>query len=449
MAKSKMGEEEAYLTKKQKKKIQVKRCDIDNGDGTMDHIEQDIDDLLVSGTRLGGEETEDLKRAARKMTMDDHQQDINDPRVLGTRLGGTMKMTMDDHQQDINDPRVLGTRLGGTMKMTMDDHQQDINDPRVLGTRLGGTMKMTRDDNQQDINDPRVMGTRLGGTKLLKVTKEIQGEDERDKMYKDEGAGLNGMVKGGGVGLDETVKGEGAGRGQGTRDINASYSYPLVNHRLEEAHDDGAVVQSTGADRSPVQPLDIMVNPSYSQYLKDNRIKDNRNKNGDRNREDDKNKDDRNKEGNRIKSDRNKDVRHIKEEDEEYKDEDGGAGRGKVHKDGGAGLVDMVKGEGAGRSKEVKRIKGGVKRATRWVKVNMGGEELNLYHNTGNSITIITPAMYRQNMGKVVAAKRYLRARGSLGYLDTKGMVKTTLTTASGASTWTWVCVVASGRPQR
>ena len=34
MAESKMGEEEACLNKKQKKKIQVKRCDIDNGDGT-------------------------------------------------------------------------------------------------------------------------------------------------------------------------------------------------------------------------------------------------------------------------------------------------------------------------------------------------------------------------------------------------------------------------------
>ena len=33
MAKSKMGEEEAYLTKKQKKKIQVKRCDIGNVSG--------------------------------------------------------------------------------------------------------------------------------------------------------------------------------------------------------------------------------------------------------------------------------------------------------------------------------------------------------------------------------------------------------------------------------
>ena len=40
-------------------------------------------------TLLGGEETEDRKRAAMKMTVDDQQQDINDPRVLGTRLGGT------------------------------------------------------------------------------------------------------------------------------------------------------------------------------------------------------------------------------------------------------------------------------------------------------------------------------------------------------------------------
>ena len=67
------------------------------------------------------------------------------------------------------------------------------------------------------------------------------------------------------------------------------------------------------------------------------------------------------------------------------------------------------------------------------VKVNMGGEELNLYRDTGSNITIITPAMYRQNMGKVVAAKSYLRAWWSSEYLDTKGMFKTTLTTTSGA----------------
>ena len=117
-------------------------CDISNGDGTVDHNQQDIDDSGV-GNKAGRGRTEDLKRAVKKMTEDDYQQDINDPRTLATRLGGTkaMKMTTDDHQQDINDPGVLGTRLGGTkaMKMTMDDHQQDINDPRVLGTRRGGT----------------------------------------------------------------------------------------------------------------------------------------------------------------------------------------------------------------------------------------------------------------------------------------------------------------------
>ena len=38
LAESRMGEEEASLNNKQKKKIQVKECDIDNGDGTVDHI---------------------------------------------------------------------------------------------------------------------------------------------------------------------------------------------------------------------------------------------------------------------------------------------------------------------------------------------------------------------------------------------------------------------------
>ena len=99
-----------------------------------------------------------------------------------------------------------------------------------------------------------------------------------------------------------------------------------------------------------------------------------------------------------------------------------------------------VKDEGTGRSEGAKRI-------TRRVKVNVGGEEMNLYRNTGSSTTIITPARYRESMGKVVAAKHYLRATGSAGYMDTKGMFKTTLTTASGASTRTWVYVVAGAGP--
>ena len=210
MAKSKMGEEEACLNKKQKKKIQVGRHDIDNGDGTMDHIKQDIDNLRVSGTRLGWEETEDRKRAAMKTTMDDHQRDINDPRVLGTRLGGTMKMTVDNHQQDINDPRVLGTRQDGTMKKTVDNHKQDINNLRVLGTRLNRTM-MTDDMVKEIIAKVQECGGAMTSNQPLKVIKGNQGEDGRVKKYKDEGAGLGGMAKGGGARLDATVKGEGTG----------------------------------------------------------------------------------------------------------------------------------------------------------------------------------------------------------------------------------------------
>ena len=77
-----------------------------------------------------------------------------------------------------------------------------------------------------------------------------------------------------------------------------------------------------------------------------------------------------------------------------------------------------------------------------------GGEEMNLYCDTGSNITIITPEMYKDSMGKLVAAKSYLRAWGSTDYLDTKGMFKTTLTTASGATKRTWVYVVAGARPE-
>ena len=40
---------------------------------------------------------------------------------------------------------------------------------------------------------------------LQTMIKGIWGEDGGDKRYKDEGAGLRGMVKGGGAGLDDTV----------------------------------------------------------------------------------------------------------------------------------------------------------------------------------------------------------------------------------------------------
>ena len=88
------------------------------------------------------------------------------------------------------------------------------------------------------------------------------------------------------------------------------------------------------------------------------------------------------------------------------------------------------------------------KRASRWVTVTMGGKEMQLYCDTGSRLTIIPPEAYRPSMGKVVAAKSHLRAWGSKGYLDTKGMFKTTLETASGAQKRTWVYVVAGTRPE-
>ena len=35
---------------------------------------------------------------------------------------------------------------------------------------------------------------------------------------------------------------------------------------------------------------------------------------------------------------------------------------------------------------------------------------MKLYCDTGSNITIITPEMYKESMGKVVAARSYLRA---------------------------------------
>ena len=77
-----------------------------------------------------------------------------------------------------------------------------------------------------------------------------------------------------------------------------------------------------------------------------------------------------------------------------------------------------------------------------------GGEELDLYCDTGSNVTIITPDMYKWSTGKVVAAKSYLRAWSSDDYLDTKGMFKTTLTASSGTTKRTWGYVVAGVRPE-
>ena len=76
---------------------------------------------------------------------------------------------------------------------------------------------------------------------------------------------------------------------------------------------------------------------------------------------------------------------------------------------------------------EVRRVKGSNRRRSRRVTIDMGGEEVELYCDTGSNITIITPDMYKKGTGKVVADRSHLRAWGSDKYLDIKGMFKTTM----------------------
>ena len=105
---------------------------------------------------------------------------------------------------------------------TVDGCQQDINDREVLGTswgtktenhRAGRTMTMTK-----------LADTEVKETIAKMIIKGSFGEERRDRMHKDEGAGLSGTVKGGGAGLGETVKGKGARQGQDTKDIDGTLS---------------------------------------------------------------------------------------------------------------------------------------------------------------------------------------------------------------------------------
>ena len=92
-----------------------------------------------------------------------------------------------------------------------------------------------------------------------------------------------------------------------------------------------------------------------------------------------------------------------------------------------------------------KEDKGDTKRA----KINIGGEQIRIRYRTGISRTVITPEMYRKTMGRVVAARRHIIPGGTTEHLETKGMFKTNLTTASGATKRTWVYVVEGAGPRQ
>ena len=137
---------------------------------------------------------------------------------------------------------------------------------------------------------------------------------------------------------------KGVREGQDTGDIDASYSYPLVDPRLEEVHDDCTVVQCTGADHSMVQPLNVMDNPLYYQHLEDDEH-DNEQYANDLGAE----------QGDEHDDEQDAIDTGARQDDERDNDQDVIDQWGDVYEGGGAGLVNRVMDEDAGRSEGAKR----------------------------------------------------------------------------------------------
>ena len=97
--------------------------------------------------------------------------------------------------------------------------------------------------------------------------------------------------------------------------------------------------------------------------------------------------------------------------------------------------------------KTVNRIDSNRKR-DKWVKVYIGGEEMQVYTDTGSTFTIIPPEKYKKGMGKLESSDTNLRAWGSKDNLKVKGMFRTTIRTRRGATTRTRVYIVKGFNPE-
>ena len=172
--------------------------------------------------------------------------------------------------------------------------------------------------------------------------------------------------KGGG---DKTAK-EKEEEDHGNKGIVTGSSYLPADPRLVEVHDCGTVVQSTGSNRSASQTLAVNNTPC-SQHL----------------RKDTSQGEDGESQGNSNTTDKG---------------------------DGGK----YAEGQ---RIREIKTIRGGGRRDTRWEKVNEGGEELNKEGDTGSNSNSIKPATYRQHRDKRVGASSNHKRGGPPEYLGTKG----------------------------
>ena len=164
-------------------------------------------------------------------------------------------------------------------------------------------------------------------------------------------------------------------KGQDTRDNNGNRCYLLVDPRPGEAPDDdnSTVVQSTGTGRSPVNNRDVMDNMLHSQHLKDEGAGRGAGtyEGGGVGRSSKKNKEDAEKGGDKYKS-RGVGLDGAK------KDGTAGGDERNDTRNRGVGLDGMKKGGTAGGAKRsntgkaVRSVKGGGRRATRWVGMNLG-----------------------------------------------------------------------------
>ena len=89
-----------------------------------------------------------------------------------------------------------------------------------------------------------------------------------------------------------------------------------------------------------------------------------------------------------------------------------------------------------------------VEETNKWVVLRMGDRKVSLFSDTGSKFTIIPPEFFHPLMGKLVQPDTSLRSWGSKDKLDVRGMFRTKLVTAKGATKITTVYVVAGYRPE-
>lgn len=83
-----------------------------------------------------------------------------------------------------------------------------------------------------------------------------------------------------------------------------------------------------------------------------------------------------------------------------------------------------------------------------WVPIKAGKETIQMFIDSGCDYTIIPPEYYNRSMGELIEPDINLRAWGATELLQTKGMIRTKLTTAKGAKKTAQVYIVDGFHPE-